>query len=291
MSIYETYSERQRRFQQGATPDVYKYDRIPEKLRVQIVHIMNDGFGSYFEASGKKNWNYLENQIARSEGVPRLAPTNFTSQQACERWITDSGRRVDQILSMTEIAALMIDVGGKSELIAELNHRFRQNSVGYQFEGGQFIRVDSQFLHAEVVKPAIGHLASNPAYKTASDEFMAAHKHYRDGSNQDAVVAANRAFESTLKAICNIHDWPYGAGARASDLIKVVRTNGLFPDYLDKTFDTYIATMKSGLPGVRNSAGGHGGAPGDPKVPNYLAAYAIHLSAANIVLAIEAANA
>jgi hypothetical protein len=46
--------------------------------------------------------------------------------------------------------------------------------------------------------------------------------------------------------------------------------------------------MKSGLPGIRNNSGGHGPAPSDAKVPDYIAAYAIHLSAANIVAAIEA---
>jgi hypothetical protein len=52
----------------------------------------------------------------------------------------------------------------------------------------------------------------------------------------------------------------------------------------------YIATLKSGLPEVRNNAGGHGEAPDARPVPSYIAAYALHLSAANIVMAVQASN-
>jgi hypothetical protein len=49
--------------------------------------------------------------------------------------------------------------------------------------------------------------------------------------------------------------------------------------------------MKTGLPAVRNNAGGHGEDPGAPSVPDYLAAYAIHLTASNILLAAKAHSA
>jgi hypothetical protein len=42
------------------------------------------------------------------------------------------------------------------------------------------------------------------------------------------------------------------------------------------------------LPGVRNHAGGHGEEPAAPPVPDYIAGYALHLSAANIVMAVAA---
>jgi hypothetical protein len=103
-------------------------------------------------------------------------------------------------------------------------------------------------------------------------------------------VACQRAFESVLKAICKLHGWSFATSDRASELITVVRKNGLFPTYLSKVFDTYIAMLKSGLPEVRNNAGGHGESPDAPPVPRYIAAYALHLSASNIVIAVEANN-
>jgi hypothetical protein len=201
-----------------------------------------------------------------------------------------AGCTTDQALDMVEIACNMILDDRGEEEVDEINQYFRKHSVGYRFEGSQIIRIDSQFVHSEVVKPAIEHLTSDADFDAANTEFMLAHEHYRDGKNKDAAVAANRAFESTLKAICTKKGWSYDKGACATDLIKIVRQHGLFPSYLDNVFDSYIAAMKSGLPGVRNSAGGHGSSPGEAEVPDYIASYAIHLSAVNIIVAIEASK-
>ncbi len=171
-----------------------------------------------------------------------------------------------------------------------MNGRFREHGVGYQYENGQIIRVDRQFVHAEIVKPALV-LLHEPAFAAANADFMLAHEHYRDGKHKDAVVAAQRAFEATLKAICNQRGVPVKAGDNVSELIKAVRSASVFPDYLDAGFSTYVAMLKTGLPGVRNNAGGHGEAPNAPPVPGYIAAYAIHMAASNIVLCVEALKA
>ncbi len=194
---------------------------------------------------------------------------------------------VDKLLSLIELLCKKLDLG----FVDVINFRLRQSGIGYQFEAGQIIKIDSQFVHAEVVKPALGLLSSDPIYSVADKEFKEAHSHYRIGENKQAVTLAGSAFESTLKAICAQKNWTYEQGARATDLIKVVNANGLFPNFLDRGFDSYISAMKTGLPGVRNDAGPHGSPPNSPKVPDFIAAYAIHLSAANIILAISAAKA
>jgi hypothetical protein len=177
-------------------------------------------------------------------------------------------------------------IGDPDDAIEELNIRFRQAGFGYQFEAGQIIRVDSHLLHSDVVKPALV-LLSDPRFEGAQHEFLSAHAHYRAGEYEDAIVDANRAFESTMKAICDIRGW-IPKGDRAADLIKVVRTNGLLPDYLDQSFDQLIATLRSGLPQVRNEVGGHGQGAVPRETPGYIAGYALHIAAANIVLLAEA---
>jgi hypothetical protein len=58
-------------------------------------------------------------------------------------------------------------------------------------------------------------------------------------------------------------------------VITLVRKQALLPDYLTKTLDTYIAMLKSGLPELRNNAGGHGEAPSLflPTSPRILSTY------------------
>jgi hypothetical protein len=90
----------------------------------------------------------------------------------------------------------------EQEAIEELNHRFREHGVGYQFEDDEILRVDSQYVHAEVVKPAIA-LLNTAGFEGALDEFLKAHEHYRKGRHGEAMIEALKAFESTMKAICD----------------------------------------------------------------------------------------
>ena len=61
-----------------------------------------------------------------------------------------------------------------------------------------------------------------------------------------------------MKVICDIRGWEYPKGARATDLLKVFRREALFPEFADQSFEQLIATLKSGLPVLRNQSGGHG---------------------------------
>jgi len=44
--------------------------------------------------------------------------------------------------------------------VTKLNARLRECGIGYQYENGEMVRIESQFLHAEVVKPALALLSA-----------------------------------------------------------------------------------------------------------------------------------
>jgi len=250
-------------------------------------------------ASAQK-WDLLANIMERE--LLHFPGRTQSSKDRCLHIIATNSD-VDEWISLVELACRIMvsmrDYNGEfsriecdgtqeaGDALEEINVRFRENAFGYQFENEEFVKVEDQYIHSEIVKPALQFL-TNPGFEKASEDFMTAHRHYRAGETKDAIVAAGRAFESTLKAICKKKKWKYPEGARAKDLISAVRNGGLFPDYLDEGLSSYIATLKTGLPGVRNNAGGHGSGPESPTVPAYLAAYTIHLTAANILLAISA---
>jgi len=81
--------------------------------------------------------------------------------------------------------------------IQELNARFKEHSIGFQYVAGNVIRVDSELLHTEVVKPALT-LLRRPGYAGAQAEFLKAHEHYRDGNTKEALSECLKAFESTM---------------------------------------------------------------------------------------------
>lgn len=187
------------------------------------------------------------------------------------------------------------------QAIYELNHRLREHSVGYRYEAHQIIRMDSEVLHAEAVTPAL-RLLSELSFEGPNEEYLRAHDHYRHNRHKEAIAAACMAFESTMKAICDARGWPYSTKVDkngkprtdkkdAATLIETLMTKGLFPRYLENELSQLKNLLEGGAPTLRNQDGSHGQGAEVREVPDRLAGYALHLTAANIVLLVEAHKA
>jgi hypothetical protein len=145
-----------------------------------------------------------------------------------------------------------------SEAISDLNQRFQNHAIGYQYANGQIIRIDSQYVHAEAVKPALAVL-QEPGFSGAQDEFMQAHRHYREGNNKEAINEALKAFESTMKCICERRHWNYDkTKATAKPLLDVLFANALVPAFLQSSFAGLRSVLEGGVPTTRNRTSGHG---------------------------------
>lgn len=303
--MFETFKKRKQIAEKQGEPDVYTYDEIPDHLKHQILLAIVEGLGVYvepnpysYDSSPNANdlWAVIDRVCRKElEFYLRYLQSDYLMErfdQALRRT-----KDVDDILSLVEIACFVLNTMNdrysqqteargalmlSQNAIAEINGRFKQHGVGYQFENGRIIRVDSQFIHAEIIKPALA-LIRGELFSKVNQDFLTAHRHYRTGEHKDAVTSANRAFETMLKVICDAQGWTYGTGDRATELISKVRSNGLFRINFDKSFDTYIAMMKSGLPAVRNDAGGHGEGLTSAKVTAEIAQFAINMTATNLV--------
>lgn len=310
VAIFELFSKRQADLAKSGTSDVYQYDIIPRPLRVQVKQIALDAIGvvgsysgGYMGASTDNGlWLEIERIFLREKGLENLVYGDFAGSR-----ILDFMREcsTSDWLDFLELIALGIAIMGDDDhygarqnwdvsttaekAIDELNYRLRQAGVGYQVEDSHVVRVDSQYVHAEVVKPAI-ELLSRGGFEGPRQEFLAAHRHYRAGEHREAVGMAANSLESTFKAIFDKKGWEYNKGARISDLVKVGRANGLWPDYLDASFDQLISTLQSGLPKIRDNDASHGQGAIPKHVPAYVAAYALHLAASKIVFITEAAK-
>jgi hypothetical protein len=176
-----------------------------------------------------------------------------------------------------------------SEAIEKLNARFSEHAIGYRFEQGRIIRIDSEFLQTEAVEPAL-RLMEAKGFEGALEEFMLAHKHYRQGRDHydDCLTNCGKSLESTLKTICDRRKWGHKASDTASKLLDLVFSKSLIPNYLQTHFSALRATLEGGVPTIRNREGGHGSGERPNEVPEYLAAYQLHLTASAIVFLIRA---
>ncbi len=130
-------------------------------------------------------------------------------------------------------------------------------------------------------------------FEGPSDEFMSGHEHYRHGRNREAIADALKAFESTMRAICDARGWAYHSNATAAPLIETVIKQGLVPTHLQQEFQALQSTLQSRLPAARNKTkgSGHGQGAQVVDVPDHVAAYALNLAATNIVFLVESHKA
>ena len=280
--IHDLFSKRQKR-SRGEVFDVYQYTDIPRELRVQVVHLLKD---LYPISSFEKPRDIL----CREYGVFFLWKKDVTPyEDVCNFLITveDADRAIDVI----EIAFQPLDVRGDSlylprvlleDAIAELNARFQEHGVGYQFESGKIIRIDSQYIHSEVVQPVLNVL-SGALYKGANEEFLSAHEHYRHGRYKDCLNECFKSFESCMKSICKSRGWKYTEKDTASRLIQILFDHDLIPLFMQAHFTSLKSTLEAGVPTIRNKRSGHGQGPEKFSVPESLSAYALHLTASNIL--------
>nr|WP_197971209.1 hypothetical protein [Citrobacter freundii] len=170
-----------------------------------------------------------------------------------------------------------------SDAISELNCRFKEAGLGYQFESGELIRVDSQFIHSDAVKPTLQLLGKQRFYLGVNDEFLSAHEHYRHQRYKECLNDCLKSFESLMKAIHKKHSWQFNDTDTAKKLINSCLSNGLVPEYLQNQFSSIRILLESGIPTIRNKEGGHGQGSDVTKVPEHLASYTLHLTATNLL--------
>ena len=314
MTVVEIYSKRQKR-SRDEIPDVYQYETIPQELRVQIVHILNDVFRivDYGDTVGEFHntldeackWIYesVYETLCDEYGVVTLDDSARSSAEAVRNFLLQT-KEIEKVLDVIEITFCYIEdymdelvrqneYNANTErkispvgAIDKLNYRLREHGVGYQYESGQIIRVDSQLVHAEVVRPSL-HMLSAPMYKGANAEFLSAHEHYRKRRYKECLNDCLKALESCLKAICKKRSWTGTEKVNAGRLIKIVFDRELLQPFMQTHFSALRSTLESGVPPMRNELSAHGRAE-ETSVPDYIAAYALHLTASNILLLAKA---
>ncbi|MDA3862732.1 MAG: hypothetical protein PF689_02575 [Deltaproteobacteria bacterium] len=314
MTIIDIYSKRQKR-RRGELPDVYNYDEIPSKLKNQIIYIWKEIIGDPLENNSQRldietNYKAIVNILKKEYGVEILNghKGGGASLNKSYRELEDNLKNeveVEKNLDVIELVFQYIDgslqnsglINSKvvGNAIEELNIRFRENGVGYKYEGGKIVRVDSELIHQEAVKPALK-LLHQPGYEGAENEFLKAHAHYRKRNNAEALNECLKAFESTMKIICEQKGWGESKNYNevknfnAKKLINTCFENELIPKFWQSKFNNLRSLLESSIPTARNKLSGHGAGTEAKEIPDYLVSYILHMTASTIVFLIKAAE-
>lgn len=302
MSLMPLFSRRKR--EATGMAEVYQYDAIPQRLRVQLVQIINDGIGKYYghEYSGANPagvWRFINKTMCRELGVFTLARNVDNKQEDFDAWLLNV-QSVDDFIDGLELCLKAINTvvrdarhfdfqvadATPDKAIAEANARMKEAGFGYRFESNEIIRVDSEFIHSEAVVPALKLLGTSK-YSTANQEFREAHEAYRQGRNEDCLIGCAKSFESVLKIIAKDRRWPVKETDTAKALLDGAFSAGFLSAEVQQGFNSLRSLLESGIPTPRNKSAGHGAGTKKRNVPDRLAAFQLHQTASAILFLAE----
>ena len=296
--------------------DVLKYDVIPVPLKVQIVQIWVEALGVANDYDGYSSspamsaaaWDAIVTDLRKEHAVCQLMPNAHNPFDEVQKYFLRSNPVIPIEHAMDVLEATFgrmekedfferysswdLDRSGISvqpaEAITEVNHRFLQHGIGFQYTHGKMVNLNSTYMHAEVVKPALAVLA-NRRFANAQAEFLLAHEAYRQGRYSDSLNESLKAFESTMKIILTEKKWSYDpVRATAKPLIEALISNGLIPTSAFEQMTNLAKVLETGTPTTRNRNAGHGQGPEQRTIPDYIAAYGVQTAAANISLLVTA---
>jgi hypothetical protein len=168
---------------------------------------------------------------------------------------------------------------------------FRTHNFEYEIiesaAGLEVIRIDSQYLHEEVIKKT-RKLLYDLKFQGPLQEFDDALGALENQDYDTAINEAQKAFESTMKAILQELNHPLNPKWAAKDLITASTDAGVIPTTFGSLSAGVRTVLESGLPSIRNAPGVAHGAGRDPKViERSYAQFAVHLCGSYVVFLIK----
>jgi hypothetical protein len=309
-AVRKLYSQRQREAEEGARSD-YLYDDVPEPFRWQLWYAMEKSFSALtprdpseaiergvFQVDPRAvGLHRVQQELREAYGKPSLSGAS---------WYRDPEKDLLQFLLECE-ARLVLDLAevwlavlsglarrfrpdapaaSVSRWQSELNALLRSHRIGYEFVDGAPVRIDSAFLHVEVVKEAIA-LMHAEGFAAPLEEFARAVEHRDEGRPEDAITNANSAFESTMKVVFDREGIPYDPKATAKVLIQTLYDRGFLLPELEGLTNNLRAFLECSLPMLRSRHGAHGRGSLPRAIEESYATFALHLAGAFIVFLIQ----
>ena len=288
--IHDIFSKRGEKL-----PEIFVYDTIPNALRTQFVYILDRTLklmppapDVYARVADILKEEYGVFQFHR---VPGYLSGNKTKELHYHFLNTDDHKHVLDVIELAlRLLIETVSSGAYYQRFAKLvgytvgqvNQRFKEHGIGYEFVERYIIRKDSEYIHSEVVKPALAVL-HNKKFEGARDEFLQAHGEYRKGNHKAAINECLKSLESLMKSICDSHRWSYPSNPTATSLIDTCFKNNLIPSFWKSHFGALGSLLKSGVPTGRNRLSAHGQGQQTQSIPDHIVQFLLHQTATCLV--------
>lgn len=300
MATFPTYSKSKK-----SNVDVYVYDDIPLKLKNQIFHTINDYLSqkNYSREDRQSIISVVYKEICKEFGLKRLENNVLGTMNRFEeiQFFFDSLSDVDEVLDVVVIFLYYLKELEKAahssshffhlnytanKAYEDINARFKENGIGYQYLNGKIIKIDNQLLHADIIAPVLL-LLTGQEYENINDEYIKAHEHFRFHRNQECLNECLKSFETTMKIICTKNNWSYDKNDTSKKLINILLTNKFLPMYQETFLSTLRQLLESSIPTIRNKNSAHGQGTEKKFVSNEVASFMLNMTGSTIKFLIE----
>lgn len=286
--MFELYSRRNRNIEDD--PDVYFYNQFEDIIRNQLWLLIDDVLYPSYSNAYTSFVNFVKIELGKLHLVDYEMSNK--REELKEYWFQCNSEDFLDLLDACIYFILNINLYVPSHNISygvilslgeKVNFRLKQNNLGYEVIEDKVIRIDNELVHSEIVKPTLLFL-HDKNFKGAEEEMYEAFNFLKSNNYKDTIFYAEKAFESTMKTICEIQKYPYEPKKNnAKDLINILIENGYIPSYMSTHFHAVRSALESGLPTLRNKESGHGQGEKVKVVPESYAKYALNLACTNIL--------
>ena len=283
----ELYSDSKRNLK---TVDVFIYDDVPEQFKNNIFYFIKDNLNNM-------ELSHIYRDIIKEHGLKRNIKETYLNDPTvfAESFVSgfenliDSEDNIDFYLDLI-VLFLNIKNDNKKEIIVSLNKILYKYSLGYQIDivKDQVIRVDSKHIYQESIQKVLL-LLNDIQFENVDDEYRKAYEELKNGNYEGVLVEANKAFESTMKIICELKEYGLPKNHNASALIAHLKKNNFIENFQTDKFNGLAKTLES-VSMMRNNQAGHGQGIKKRELSSIFAEYALQVTASNILLLIGIYN-
>ncbi len=269
------------------------------KFRNQVIFIIKDALGTSIKDShttgSYKYYQMINDALCREYGIQFLnKDSNISPEDSIFKFLREATNYL-HVLDVIELSFTQINTYGTTisflsqvkpkikpnDAIDELNQRFLENNLGYQFEGNQIIILNSTYEHKGIIQPSLN-ILKNPIYAGANEEFLKALEQYKNNEHKESLNNCLKTFESVMKSICKNKGWTFPENVTAKGLIDICFTKELIPKYMQSHFTSLRSLLESGIPTIRNKLSGHGQGEKPVVLPKSFVNYALNMTATSI---------
>ena len=303
------------------TCDVFQYDVISNKLRMQVLHILErhifpivpeDIWMTALETSRQElleeygrnmlaEHNILEANVIDPYNIVRNDCQRFFLHEQktafwldllelilryLERFVKPETVQTTESVPITSYDAMPTRSSGINQ-VDSFDKAISRLNARFKLDGFGFHYENGRIVRMDHMFTHTEmvlpafHLLGDKRFKNALDEFEKAHEHYRARNHKECVCSASDAVESTLKIICKHKRWGEHDKTKQGVLM-----NTVFKD--NQLLPDYCKSGFQTLFNIRGQDAAHGQGSTASTLTEHMARYALHLAAANIVLLVDA---